>query len=108
VILYHACEAVESDFVAGLDVNTTPAAFSKHLDFFEAHYQVVSTTEFEGGQIPRRAVAITFDAGYRSVLEGAAPLLAEHGFPATLYPGTDVVDNTDMVWVNELNWLQRR
>lgn len=37
------------------------------------------------GTLPDRAVAITFDDGFRSVAENAAPLLAERGLPATVF-----------------------
>ena len=36
-------------------------------------------------RLPQRTVAITFDDGYRSVLETAAPILRAHGFTATLF-----------------------
>jgi peptidoglycan/xylan/chitin deacetylase (PgdA/CDA1 family) len=35
--------------------------------------------------LPERAVVITFDDGYRSVIETVAPILREHGFTATLF-----------------------
>ncbi len=43
----------------------------------------------EGRPLPRRAVAITFDDGYRDTLTVAAPMLAQLGLPATafLVPG---------------------
>jgi peptidoglycan/xylan/chitin deacetylase (PgdA/CDA1 family) len=45
------------------------------------------------GRIPpgRPAVAITFDDGYRSVLEEAVPRLERHGFPATMFVPTAFV-----------------
>jgi peptidoglycan/xylan/chitin deacetylase (PgdA/CDA1 family) len=44
-----------------------------------------------GRQLPRNAVVLTFDDGYRSFLEHAYPVLRELGFPATLFVYTDYV-----------------
>ncbi|MGH7894135.1 MAG: polysaccharide deacetylase family protein [Candidatus Binatia bacterium] len=38
-----------------------------------------------GGELPRRAVVITFDDGYRSVYDEAFPVLCEHGMTATVF-----------------------
>lgn len=38
-----------------------------------------------GKTLPRRAFAITFDDGYTCVGESAAPILAEFGFPGTIF-----------------------
>jgi peptidoglycan/xylan/chitin deacetylase (PgdA/CDA1 family) len=35
--------------------------------------------------LPRRTFAVTFDDSYRCIAEVAAPILREHGFPATLF-----------------------
>ena len=108
VLLYHACEPIESDFIRGLGSNTTPHAFAGQLDFLRKRYQVIPLALLEDGPIPDRAVVITFDDGYRSVYEAAYPLLAERGMPATVYLVTAVVDNPVLVWVNALNWLMHR
>jgi peptidoglycan/xylan/chitin deacetylase (PgdA/CDA1 family) len=105
VILYHACEPVESPFIRDLEVNTPPAEFAAQLDFLGRYYDVVPIAALEGDRFPAGAAAVTFDDGYRSVLEHATPLLEARGLPATVYLVTDVVDNDDLVWVNELNWL---
>jgi peptidoglycan/xylan/chitin deacetylase (PgdA/CDA1 family) len=49
--------------------------------------------EFFAGkrQLPRNAVALTFDDGYRSFVQYAAPVLKELGFRATLFVYTDYV-----------------
>jgi len=105
VLLYHACEPVEGPATYGLASNTPPARFAADLDFLRRHYTVVPLSALESGRAPRRAAAITFDDGYRSVYEHAFPLLRERGMPATVYLVTDVVGTGGMVWVNELNWL---
>ena len=47
-----------------------------------------------GGDTSGRAVAITFDDGYRCVLEHAFPVLAEFGMTATLFVVTGAVGKT--------------
>ncbi len=108
VLLYHACEPAESDFVGGLNSNTTPDVFAGQLDFLQERYQVIPLALLEEGPIPDRAVVITFDDGYRSVYEAAYPLLSARGMPATVYLVTSAVDNSVLVWVNALNWLLHR
>ena len=52
--------------------------------------------------LPRKAVAITIDDGYRSVYDLAYPILKEHDFTATLFIYTDFIDNSP----NALTWEQ--
>lgn len=47
-----------------------------------------------GGAAPGRPVAITFDDGYRCVVEHALPVLVEFGMTATLFVVTDAVGRT--------------
>ena len=108
VLLYHACEATESDFIRGLQSNTPPECFAAHLALLERCYEVIPLERLEAGDIPERAVVITFDDGYRSAYTGAFPALRSRGLAATMYLVTDVVDNGALVWVNELSWLLRR
>jgi hypothetical protein len=106
VLLYHACEPDESPFIRGLRSNTHPVTFAAQLAFLVRHgYCVIPVERLANGPIPERAVAITFDDGYRSVFTAAYPLLRGQGLPATVYLVSDVVDNDRLVWVNELNWF---
>ena len=108
VLLYHACETSESDFIRGLQSNTTPQAFQQHLGLLQDRYRVIPLAQLEEGPIPERAVVITFDDAYRSVYDAAFPLLRAHGMPATVYVVTSVLDSRRLVWVNALAWLLNR
>jgi peptidoglycan/xylan/chitin deacetylase (PgdA/CDA1 family) len=46
----------------------------------------------QGGTLPARAVVVTFDDGFRSVLR-AKPILDEVGFPATVFAVTSFVES---------------
>jgi peptidoglycan/xylan/chitin deacetylase (PgdA/CDA1 family) len=105
VLMYHACEDQESDFTRGLSINTTPSQFSSHLEFLARHYRVTSLAGLTEGVIAEPTVVITFDDGFRSVYENAWPRLHERGFCAVCYLTTDVIGNTQLIWLNELNWF---
>lgn len=60
-------------------------AFLRHFNF-----QVLSLDQALAGlrglqPLPKRALVLTFDDGYDDFMTYAAPVLADHGFPATVY-----------------------
>ena len=108
ILMYHACEPTESEFIRGLSINTTPVRLAGHLGYLSSRYCVVSLSDLVG-LFPREpAVAITFDDGFRSVHDNAWPLLRERGIPATCYLTTSVIGNDVLIWLNELNWFLHR
>jgi len=56
------------------------------LDAVIAHYVA-------GAALPRKAVLITFDDGYRDNLENAAPILLRHGYPAVIFIPTGFLED---------------
>lgn len=68
----------------------SPKKFKEHLDYLKKHHKVVSLTEIvkalqSGSTLPDMAVAITFDDGFKNVLDNAHPLLIEYAFPYTIF-----------------------
>lgn len=64
--------------------------FAQRLDLItQGKYPVIPLSEgllrLKNGTLPANAVVITIDDGLYSTLNQAAPILHEHGFPATLY-----------------------
>jgi peptidoglycan/xylan/chitin deacetylase (PgdA/CDA1 family) len=106
--MYHACEAADTDFTRGLSINTTPQQFASHLDFLMDHYRVVPLADLIELTPTVPTVALTFDDGFQSVYEQAWPLLSKRKLTATCYLVTDVIDNTSLIWINELNWFMNR
>jgi peptidoglycan/xylan/chitin deacetylase (PgdA/CDA1 family) len=108
VLVYHAFDERESDFIEGRSINTTPAHFRAQLRFLEKHYRIVPMSDFAHETLPDCALLITFDDGFRSVYSQAFPLLEVRGLPATCYLSTDVIGNRSLIWTHELNWYFHR
>jgi peptidoglycan/xylan/chitin deacetylase (PgdA/CDA1 family) len=52
--------------------------------------------------VPSNALALTFDDGYRDTLSHAAPILARHGLPATVFLTTGYIGTAEMPWYDLL------
>jgi peptidoglycan/xylan/chitin deacetylase (PgdA/CDA1 family) len=59
------------------------------------------------GRLPRRAVCITFDDGYRDNLDHAVPLLLRYRMPATFYLVPQFLDHTRTAWWETVAWALR-
>jgi peptidoglycan/xylan/chitin deacetylase (PgdA/CDA1 family) len=51
-----------------------------------------------GRTLPERAVAVTFDDGFRDTFEVAFPILERHGVPATVFVSTDLIESNEPFW----------
>ena len=80
----------------------TPDAFRRQMDAIaETGHRVVDLYEIDDLQLGpgEAAYALTFDDGYRDVLENALPVMREHGFPSTVFvvPGA-IAGETAFSW----------
>lgn len=91
-----------------------PAKLSIHPDLLRAQlrdlkdrgYRGVTFSELVSGKLKGKTVAVTFDDGYRSVIELAQPILAEFGFPGTLFVPTRWIGiERPMAWPGIEQWL---
>jgi peptidoglycan/xylan/chitin deacetylase (PgdA/CDA1 family) len=68
-------------------------------------YRGVTFAEIAGGEARGRVMAVTFDDGYRSVLERGLPVLGELGLPATIFvPTAWVGSDRPMSWPGVEQW----
>ncbi|MEN7343372.1 MAG: polysaccharide deacetylase family protein [Pseudomonadota bacterium] len=94
VLIYHRVHRQHDSFTSG-DVDAV--TFSWHLNVLKKHFNVVRLREAiqglsDGEALPRNAIAITFDDGYRDNAEVALPLLEAAGLPATFFIATGFLD----------------
>jgi peptidoglycan/xylan/chitin deacetylase (PgdA/CDA1 family) len=95
VLAYHKIGTSSIDSVTSY--HTPQETFRAQLATLKAHgWSVVGIDVLLRGlalpqSLPERSVLITFDDGYRSVLELACPVLAEFGYPAVAFMPTDYI-----------------
>jgi peptidoglycan/xylan/chitin deacetylase (PgdA/CDA1 family) len=80
-----------------MGVSITPTDFERALTFLTRYYTPVRMQDVlsacDGRGLPPRAVLVTFDDGYASVREWAAPLCVKLGVPVTLFLNAAFLDN---------------
>jgi peptidoglycan/xylan/chitin deacetylase (PgdA/CDA1 family) len=101
VLCYHA---VSPTWPA--DLSISPERLRAHLAYLvDRGYRGVTFADLVAGGGGKR-VAVTFDDGYRSVIELARPILAEFGLPGTLFVPTDWIGTEKpMAWEGIEQWL---
>ena len=101
VLCYHA---VSPDWPATLAIS--PERLREQVGFLLGRgYEAATFAELVRGEGSDRALAVTFDDGYRSVLELGLPVLSELGVPATIFVPTDFVGSpAPMRWPGIDHW----
>ena len=102
ILLYHH---VSSSTPASTSIS--PEAFKSHMEYLDKHHNVVSLQDVveaiqHNTSLPENAVAITFDDGYANILDNAHPILADLGFPYTVFINPDEIG----VGPKQLTWEQ--
>ena len=101
VLCYHA---LSDRWNAAL--STTPGRFAAQLELLEHRgYRGVTFTEAVTGPPGGKAVAVTFDDAFRSVIRLAEPILARLGWRATVFVPTDFAGTErPMSWPGIDHW----
>lgn len=106
ILIYHH---VSSDTPPSTSISIEQ--FRAHMKLLKEEYQVIGIPEMvhklrNNEPLPDKSVAITFDDGFRNILENAHPILKTHGFPYSIFVNTvDIGVGGKMTW-DELRSLQ--
>lgn len=107
ILMYHAVVREEDERWIDPRFSVPLHSFAQQMDFLAHNRRVVPLDEVieaidHGHTLPTGTVAITFDDGYKSTLELAAPVLEHYGLPATVYLATGYVTREQSQWVDAL------
>jgi len=98
VLVYHKVSPDRHPFYEPVD----PDSFDAQMRFLSRCYNVMDLSELversETGAVPPKAVAITFDDGYRDNYDYAFPILKKYGLTATVFVATGVTGSANLLW----------
>lgn len=103
ILTYHGVDQAD-DPVMNLDrLQVPPDVFAAQLDALGRQFQWVTLSDLSAGlrgeqPLPSRAMAVTFDDGYRNNLTEAAPVLRAKGIPATFFVATQYIEGSARPW----------
>jgi peptidoglycan/xylan/chitin deacetylase (PgdA/CDA1 family)/GT2 family glycosyltransferase len=106
VLLYHRIGRPEID---PHEIAVSPERFRSHLGLLARDFQPMPLVDLvldaARGELPERAVAVTFDDGYFDALCLASPLLVDAGIPATFFVNARGLDEPHEFWWDRLERL---
>jgi len=82
-----------------------PNHFYDQLEYLKKNFDVVPVSAIAEGRVfhpAKKAIAITFDDGFRDNYTNAAPLLDWHELPATFYVATTALQQQNLYWWDAL------
>lgn len=99
VLNYHRILSTPDPF---LDGDPDVATFDWQMQLLKQCFNVLPLHEavhlLASGRMPPRAIAISFDDGYRSFHDLALPILVKHGLPATVFVTTGHMQEDGSMW----------
>lgn len=102
ILKYHRVNDARDEFFPSVPTGV----FERQMAYIARTYRVLTVEELvergRRGGVPRNALAITFDDGYRDTLTHAAPILSLHGLPATLFLATGFIGTAEVPWFDQV------
>ena len=103
-LLYHAVfESVPAALGDTLH-NVTPDQLYDHLKRLKQHFEIVNVDEFIKFPDYSRHAFVTFDDGYKTVIQSALPVLESLSIPATIYINGKTFDNK-ILWRDKIRFI---
>jgi peptidoglycan/xylan/chitin deacetylase (PgdA/CDA1 family) len=106
VLCYHGIGTAD-DSTRFSDLHVTNATFERHCRLISDTCDPISLAEFRdarqsGRALPPRSVMVTFDDGYRGVLDHALPILERYAIPAAVFVSAEPVLSGQHFWFDAL------
>ena len=110
-VFYHGIGMKSAPCMTYLNDEISEQAFTRQLDYLTRNYTVLSLQEtiklIENNELPqgKPICTISFDDGLKSVYTKAFPILKQKGVLFDVFLNTAAVDNNQLLWLHELNYL---
>jgi peptidoglycan/xylan/chitin deacetylase (PgdA/CDA1 family) len=110
VVYYHVVSDAPVPHVDHLYPYKNVSQFRADLDFLLSTYSPVTLRDVisratAGGVLPRNALLLTFDDGFREIYEVVAPILRDKGFPAAFFLSTGFLDNLALCYQHKASLI---
>ena len=103
ILMYHRIAEQDVDPWA---MCVTTQHFAEHLEVLQKEAHPISLRQLvrmhKEGNIPDRAIAVTFDDGYADNLHSARPILEQYNIPATVFVASGHIGHEREFWWDEL------
>jgi len=90
----------------------TPNTFKKHINILKKDFNVLPLKDLieillsdNPQKLPKRAIALTFDDGWKSTYTNAYPILKENNLPATIFLATSFIAEQKLFWTESAGFL---
>jgi peptidoglycan/xylan/chitin deacetylase (PgdA/CDA1 family) len=109
VLMYHSVVEEPERTANSIRISHSRASFESQMSALARRFNPVSieqVTEFaaEGGRLPTRSVAVTFDDGFADNHDVVLPILRRYSIPATFYIMVNAVETGTPPWYCRLNF----
>jgi len=107
IVVYHGI--CERDHLRFNNIFLLRKTFEAHLQFFKAHFHVVTLDDYYNGRFreDRLNICIHFDDGFASQLHYVLPLLEQYELPASFFITAIREAGYDILWNDFLGLLNR-
>ncbi len=107
---YHLVSETPAPHIRHLFPSRTVAGFERELDWLLSRLRPITLDQIcasraTGERLPKRALFLSFDDGFREMAEIVSPLCKRKGVPATFFLTTDFLDNRKLGYRHKASLL---
>jgi peptidoglycan/xylan/chitin deacetylase (PgdA/CDA1 family) len=107
VLCYHSIRRDDDTALPFSELHVSERTFEQHCQLIAEHCHPISLRDLREARrgtrpLPARAVLVTFDDGYRAVLDVALPILERYKVPATVFGCSGPIMHGTHFWFDSL------
>jgi peptidoglycan/xylan/chitin deacetylase (PgdA/CDA1 family) len=108
ILLYHRVSPDQDNWF--LAEPFSPQSFEEQVEYFSRTYELLSLDKLayyiqQGKTLPKKALVITLDDGYKDNYLYAYPILKKHHAPATIFLATGHIGTERLFWYNKVKYV---